>query len=106
MGLSLFGVALGLNWAVSDVAWAHLGVSGWLIWGPAGSLGGGQANAAVDPRQMWLWLERESWVCGESCCSPSQKRVGTPKYALKATIPLGRSVWGIWGILPRNHPPY
>ena len=87
MGLSLFGVALGLNWGVSDVAWAHLGVSGWLNWGPAGSLGGGQATAAVYPRQMGLWLERQPWFSRESCCGPSQKRLGTPKYAAKATIP-------------------
>ena len=109
----------------AELVWsAHLGPFGlslsWLgltwvgLGGSSGGLGGGQTNAAVDPRQMWLWLERQPWFCGESCCGPSQKRVGTPKYARKATIPLDRSIWavwsiwgiwGIWSILPRNHPP-
>ena len=36
MGLSVSGVAWWLIWAVSGVAWAHLGGSGWLVWGPGG----------------------------------------------------------------------
>ena len=98
VGLSVSGVAWWLIWAVSGVAWAHLGGSGWLIWVP-----GGRPNQRRRGPEPY-----ESWFCGESCCGPSQKLVGTHKYARKSTIPSGRSicaVWRIWGILPRNHPP-
>ena len=93
----------------AEFVWsAHLGSFGpslsWLgltwvgLGGSSGGLGDAQTNAAVDPRPMWLWLERESWFCGESCCGPSQKLVGIPKYAPNTRVPSGTSICSICSI--------
>ena len=85
-------VECGAECGAESVWSAHLGSFGpslsWLgftwvgLGGPSAGLGSGQANAAVDPRQMWLWLETQPWFCRESRSGPSQKRVGTPKLSL------------------------